>query len=359
MSTSGVIEYWNPIRPISPISPIFGGEYEYEVSQHLTPITCFLRSFILTPRERIIAAFNLKQPDDIVPHFELQFQLSEELLGKKHLLQEELDKASGTERERLMRENAELYVEEAERLDYSIIPINWGLGNLEDVLETMKLVKELVGDNYMVGGMADGTMGIPNGTHMVEVAIRLSEKPDEVHADLTKGANTTIEMAKRMADAGTEVFLMCSDYCFNDGPFLSPRMFSEFVTPYLTRVVAAMREMGAYTVKHTDGDIMPIIDQLVEAQPHAIHSIDPMAGVDLKKVKSMVGDKVALCGNVNCAILQTKGIPEVVADSERALRDGMPGGGFVFTTSNTPFKGMPLENYLAMLDVRKKLGRYD
>lgn len=311
----------------------------------------------MTPRERIIAAFELKQPD-IVPTFELQFQLAGELLGRTHVSQEQLDNATGTERERLFRENAELYAAEAERLDYSIIAINMGPSKLEDLLATITEVRRLVGDRVMVAAMADGTMGIPNGANMMDVVIRLSEQADEVKAELDRAATGTIDMAKQMFDAGAEAFLMCSDYCFNDGPFLSPRMFREFVTPYLTRVIAAMREMGAYTVKHTDGDIMPILDQLVEANPHAIHSLDPMAGVDLKLVKSMIGDKVALCGNVNCAILQTRGVDEVVADSERALRDGMPGGGFVYCTSNTPFIGMPLENYLAMLDVRQRLGRY-
>lgn len=313
----------------------------------------------MTPRERLIAALSLRQPDDIVPTFELQFQLAGELLGKTHVTQQQLDETVGAQRERLLHENAELYVEEAERLDYSLIALSMGPSKLEDQIATVKMIRNMVGDKYMVAAMADGTMGIPNGQNMMDLVIRLTEKPEEVKAELDSSANGTIEYARKMVDAGVDAFLMCSDYCFNDGPFLSPRMFREFVTPYLARVIAAMREMGAYAIKHTDGNIMPILDQLVECQPHALHSIDPMAGVDLKLVKRMVGDKVALCGNVSCAILQTGTVEDVVADSERALRDGMPGGGFVFCTSNTPFVGMPLENYMAMLDVRKRLGRYD
>ena len=313
----------------------------------------------MTPRERLIAAFNLKEPDDIVPTFELQFQLSEELLGKKHVSQEQLDKATGPERDRLLHENAELYFEEAETLDYSQISLSMGPSKFEDQVETVGLIRGLAGGKYMITAHVDGTMAIPNGANMMDVAIRLSEKADEVHAELERSANSAIETAKKLVDAGVECFNMCADYCFNDGPFLSPQMFREFVTPYLAKVIAGMRELGAYTVKHTDGNIMPILDQLVECRPHALHSIDPQAGVDLKLVKSLVGDKVALCGNVSCAILQTGTVADVIADSERALRDGIPGGGFVFCTSNTPFVGMPLENYLAMLDVRKRLGRYD
>ena len=35
--------------------------------------------------------------------------------------------------------------------------------------------------------------------------------------------------------------------------------------------------MGFYVIKHTDGNIMPILDQLVERKPHALHSLDPQA----------------------------------------------------------------------------------
>ena len=60
------------------------------------------------------------------------------------------------------------------------------------------------------------------------------------------------------------------------------------------------RKNGAYVIKHTDGNIMPILDQLVSCRPHALHSIDPQAKVDLGEVKRLVGDKVCLAGNVNC-----------------------------------------------------------
>jgi uroporphyrinogen decarboxylase len=207
--------------------------------------------------------------------------------------------------------------------------------------------------------MGDGTMSIPNGSNMMALVEDIAEKPDELKARLKNNVKGTIEWAKVLRDAGATACLMCADYCFNAGPFLSPTMFREFVTPYLTASVADLRELGFYTIKHTDGDIIPILDQLVEARPHALHSIDPQAGVSLKKVKEMVGDKVALCGNVHCGMLHNGTKEQIIEDSKRALRDGMPGGGYFFCSSNTPFRGMPLENYLAMLDVRKSLGRYD
>lgn len=313
----------------------------------------------MTPKDRAIAAFELREPDDIVPTFELQFQLAEELLGKSHVTDKELDEATPQERDRLLKQNAELYVEEAQRLDYSIIAVSYGPGKAEYQIETFRHLAALAGDEYLLGMMGDGTMSIPNGSNMMALVEQIAEKPDELKAGLDRNVKGTIEFARTLRDVGASACLMCADYCFNAGPFLSPSMFREFVTPFLTQSIAGLRELGFYTIKHTDGDIMPILDQLVEAHPHALHSIDPQAGVDLKKVKAMVGDKVALCGNVHCGMLHNGTMDQIIEDSKRALRDGMPGGGYFFCSSNTPFKGMPLENYLAMLDVRKQHGRYD
>ena len=94
-----------------------------------------------------------------------------------------------------------------------------------------------------------------------------------------------------------------------------------------------------------DGNLMPVLDMIVDAQPHALHSIDPMAGMDIKKIKEDYGDRVALCGNVHCAHMQT-GTPEQIREStEYCLKWAKPGGGYIFCTSNCVFRGMPMESY--------------
>lgn len=135
-------------------------------------------------------------------------------------------------------------------------------------------------------------------------------------------------------------------------------MFRKVVAPYLKQLVAGQREMGFYVIKHTDGNIMPILDDLVDAGPHALHSVDPQAGVDLGEVKRRVGDRVALIGNVNCGLLTSGTDQEVVADVRRSLAQGMPGGGYIFSTSNCIYTGMPLERYHLMLDIWRREGNY-
>ena len=310
----------------------------------------------MTPREQAIAALERRVPEGLVPHFELEFQLSQELVGRRALGRDDLKNASPKERDRLLHENVEHWLQVCERLDYCILTgLHW-LG-VEDQIESFRIVRQRVGDRYMLSAFVDGTAGIPNGTDMMEQACRMHDHPEEVLAEHDRWARDAAEVGKRLIGAGAEVVFMCADYCFNDGPWLSPPMFRRFITPFLARNVAEFRKAGAYPVKHTDGDIMPILDQLVECEPAAIHSLDPMAGVDIAEVKRLYGSRVALMGNVNCALVQA-GTREQITESARYCLEhgGVSQGGYFFTTSNCIFRGVPLENYFAMLNVRRQWG---
>jgi uroporphyrinogen decarboxylase len=151
---------------------------------------------------------------------------------------------------------------------------------------------------------------------------------------------------------------MWSDYAFNSGPFLSPDMFSEFITPYLKETISQIRKMGMYVIKHTDGNLMPVIDQIIDCNPHALHSIDPMAGMDIKVIKENYGDKICIIGNVHCAHMQTGTKEQIIESAKYAMKYGKPGGGFIFSTSNVVFKGMPLESYDMIQKVWKEKRDY-
>ncbi len=154
--------------------------------------------------------------------------------------------------------------------------------------------------------------------------------------------------------SGFDGFALCDDYAFNANPFFSPEQFREYVQPYLSRIISAYRRLGKYVIKHTDGNIMPIFDQLVECAPHAIHSLDPQGRMDIAEVKKRYGRRVALCGNVHCGLIQTGTESEVIASCEYSMQHGKPGGGYVFCTSNCVFKGMPLERYELVNEYWKK-----
>ncbi len=312
----------------------------------------------MTPRQAAIAALKRERPDALVPHLELEFQLAEELWGpeKRSLRAEHLEGVTGAARQDALKRNAQNWVDIARRYKWNVITgLHWL--SLEDQCRSFRYIREISGDEFMLSVFADGTFSIPSGTDMLEHVIWLTEHTQEALQTAENHAQNAIAHVKTAVEAGGEVVMMCADYCFNDGPFLSPTMFRQFVTPYLTKVVAAIHEAGAFAVKHTDGQIMPILDQMVDSGIDALHSLDPMAGVDIAEVKRLYGDRICLIGNVNCARVQAGTKEEVRQSAEYCLKHGgVQQGGYIYATSNCIFEGVPIENYEEMLRVREELG---
>lgn len=300
-------------------------------------------------RERAIIALTGGMPD-FVPTFELVFDETErDFEGRSWIGGPAEPDVSGMSYLDKVRYNAGLYVDVAKRFDHSIIFICRTLGAHENkeqtgVLDTIREIRDLSGDEYLVMAHNDPTFMIPF-SDMERFCFELVDHPQRMHETARRNLEESKQLCHALLDAGADGFILCCDYCFNAGPFISPQQFGEFITPYLKEAVAYFRSQGAYVIKHTDGNIMPIIEDLVAANPHALHSLDPMAGVDLKEVKEKYGHRVALCGNVDCSLMQTGTREQIRRSAEYCLEHGKPGGGYIFCTSNCVFRGMPLESY--------------
>ncbi|MCE5323546.1 uroporphyrinogen decarboxylase family protein [bacterium] len=312
----------------------------------------------MTPRERFIAALNRQPLAGRVPHFELVFFLTMEAFGKLHPSQRcfhQWGQMEEKERQLHRVDIADTYIMTAEKYEHSAIFPQSSRDNFDETMRLLDIIREKTGDKYFLMLHGDATYAIPNGEDMLEFSYRMADDPDGLKAEADKNVNDALEMAAKYAERDVlDGWALCSDYCLNTGPFLSPTQFSEFVTPYLAKLIQGYRDMGFYTIKHTDGNIMPIVDQLVDANPHALHSIDPQAGVDIAEVKRLYGGKVCLIGNVNCGLLDTGTDEEVVESARYAIKHGMPGGGYIFSTSNCIYTGMRLARYELMLDVWRK-----
>jgi uroporphyrinogen decarboxylase len=239
----------------------------------------------LTPRERFAAALERRPLVGRVPHFELVFFLTMEAFGKvhpSHRRYTQWDQMEEKERRLHRSEIADLYLATAERYEHSAILLHPNPGRQAEVFRLIDLIREKSGDRYYLLLHGDATYGVPDGDSMYDFACRMADDPAGLKREAAEMVDAALEHGERYrAHGGLDGFALCSDYCFNVGPFMSPAQFSEFVTPYLARLTQGYRDMGFGTIKHTDGNIMPILDQLVQSNPHALHSLDPQAGIDI------------------------------------------------------------------------------
>ncbi len=121
----------------------------------------------------------------------------------------------------------------------------------------------------------------------------------------------------------------------------------------------AFKDAGLPFIKHCDGNIWPIVDMMIDSGITALDPIDPQGGMDLGEVKAKFGHRVAIKGNVDCAETMTNGtVEDMVVATKAALKTGMPGGGYICSSSNSIHSAVKPENYKAMMDTIKEFGTY-
>ena len=216
-----------------------------------------------TPRENFITALNLGIPSGRVPHFELVFFLTMEAFGKvhpSHRAYGQWNQMEEQERQLHRNDMADIYIATAERYEHDAIFIHPNPGTVDETMRLVDVIREKTGDRYFIMRHGDATFSLPDGEAMVEFSYRIADD----RAGLKAQADAMVDAALSKAEiytqhGGLDGFALCADYCFNDGPFLSPRLFSDLVTPYLARLTQGYRDMGFY------------VDQTHRRQYHAHH----------------------------------------------------------------------------------------
>lgn len=319
----------------------------------------------MLPRERFIRTIKCEKIGGQVPTFELVFFLTMEAFGKVHPIHRfytQWDQMSASEKALHVNDIADLYIQIAQKYDHSAILVQPNPYEADITRRVLESIREKTNDTYFLMVLGDATHAIPDGTHMMDFCTAMYEEPETLNQQSQEQLDRTLQLITEIDPSRDLIdgIALCSDYCLNANPFFPIDLFAELIVPYLKAEIEEYHKMGYYCIKHTDGNVMPILKQIADCKPDAIHSLDPQGGVSLPEARKIVGDDICLIGNVNCGLLQTGTEEEAAADVLRSLREGMSNGrGYVFSTSNCAYTGLPLERYTMMNDLWRKYGNYD
>jgi uroporphyrinogen decarboxylase len=185
-------------------------------------------------------------------------------------------------------------------------------------------------------------------------AFALKDDPPLVHEVLRRYVDWQLAVTRHLIDMGFD-FLWCfDDIAYKTGPFCSPAAFREFMLPAMQRSAEAITIPWVF---HSDGNLMPILDDILSLGPAGLHPIEP-GPMDLAEVKAYCGDRVCIIGNVSVDRLSAGSPDEIRHIVRSCIATGGPGGGYMISSSNSiPSYARP-ENVQAMVDAIREYSAY-
>lgn len=165
-------------------------------------------------------------------------------------------------------------------------------------------------------------------------------------------------MVEAIADAGIPGIIYSDDQAYRSGPMLSPKMMDEWYGDAFRRVVETAHKLGMKVVVHSDGNLYPLLEWYAECGFDGVHALEPTAGMELAKVKELVGDRMCLLGNMDVTHILVDASKEEVYEAVRqSIADAGAGGGYIIAPTNS-HPGMSPRNIRWMLEATEKYGKY-
>lgn len=214
-------------------------------------------------------------------------------------------------------------------------------------VSALKQMKQMRKEGSLVLLSMPGGFDEPRGL-MGEEALcyALYDEPEMV-ADMLR---TFGELMKRGLErilevTGIDVLSVHEDMAGISGPMIGPNAVRQFISPYYKSVWDLAREGGAVIFSQdSDGNIEPVLDELVEAGINCIYPVEPKAGMDMVRLRKKYGTRLAFKGGIDKFALRGTE-QEIDRELNYRLDPILLGGGTVFGLDHRIPNGVTIGSY--------------
>jgi uroporphyrinogen decarboxylase len=167
-----------------------------------------------------------------------------------------------------------------------------------------------------------------------------------------------VAQAAGYARDGVDIIRLGDDVGTQKAMLMDPKMWRKLLKPRLAQVITAAKSVNPQVLMfyHSDGNILPIIPELIEIGVDILNPIQPEC-MDPAKLKQAYGDKLSFWGTIGTQTTMPFGTPDDVRNEvrERIATVGK-GGGLFLAPSHILEPEVPWVNIEAFVEAVCKYG---
>jgi uroporphyrinogen decarboxylase len=158
--------------------------------------------------------------------------------------------------------------------------------------------------------------------------------------------------AKKLTQLGVDMIWTGDDVGAQNAMLISPKMWRHFFKPRMANFIAELKAINSQVrvAYHSDGNIYPIIPDLIEIGLDVLNPIQP-ASMDPVKLKQEYGDKLCFWGTVDEQhTLPFGSAADVRSEILQRLQTIGRNGGLILGPTHHVQLDTPMENFWAMVN---------
>jgi len=222
--------------------------------------------------------------------------------------------------------------------------------------EARNTIKNWQNDYYICGGVVTTIFETAWALRgLDQLLLDLLESPDLTEKILDIPFKYHLEVAKRLTILGVDMIWLGDDVGMQTSMLISPDTWRKFLKPRMAEIIATIKKINpeVKVAYHSDGDILPIIPDLIEIGLDVLNPVQPKC-LNLKQLNNDFGDRLSFWGSIDEQETLPFGTPaEVIKEVKNHQEILGDNGGLIIGPTHHIQLDTPLENFWAMIEAIK------
>ncbi len=173
-----------------------------------------------------------------------------------------------------------------------------------------------------------------------DALLHVNEGDAEYEAFMADAVMDIDQQLQKIAAAGADGVIFGEDIAIRRGPLVNPRALKKSYFPFLSLLVMSAHDLGLFVVFHSDGNLWPLWQDIIETGIDGVQCLDPYSAMSLVQARQRSTPYLCLWGNLDLGWLAQ---PRSATAMQARLHDmlhGLEGTPIIFGSSSGLFPGV-------------------
>ena len=187
-----------------------------------------------------------------------------------------------------------------------------------------------------------------------DAIMRLTKGDSEIEVVMADTVVDTGELMAAVKEAGADGVIIGDDIAYRRGPYVRPEVLRRHYFPYLTLLTLAGQDLDLPMVFHSDGNLWPVWDDLVNTGVNGVQCLDSYSAMSMALARERSNPDLCLWGNLDLGWLSQPRDEQNMRSHLHDLLDPLVGTPTILGTSGGLAPGIPLTHLDALYKIARE-----